>query len=215
MIVEDLPRPAVRPAPVVRRLGRTDYVHTWQAMRAFTDARQSDTPDELWLTEHPSVYTLGVAGRTEHLPATDNGIPVVRTDRGGQVTWHGPGQIVVYTLIDLKRAGLAIRPLVRLLEAAVIDVLGARGIAARGDAERPGVYVDGAKIAALGLKVRRGATYHGLSFNVDCDPAPFAAIDACGHPGLAVTDARRLGLADSQDTLADALVDRLVARLRS
>lgn len=198
---------------VVRRLGVTDYSETWRAMQAFTDARDATTPDELWLTTHPAVYTMGVAGRDEHRPRTDLGIPVVRTDRGGQITYHGPGQIVVYTLVDLKRTGLTIRPFVRLLELAVIDLLADRGVAAQGDVDRPGVYVDGAKIAALGLKVRRGCTYHGVSFNVDPDLAPFAAIDPCGYPGLPVTTARRLGITDSLDTLADALLARLAARL--
>jgi lipoyl(octanoyl) transferase len=196
-----------------RRLGVTDYLDTWRAMQAFTESRDGSTPDELWLTAHPPVYTLGVAGRDAHLPRDDAGIPVVRTDRGGQITYHGPGQIVVYTLVDLKRAGLTVRALVRQLEDAVVDVLADRGVTAQGDIDRPGVYVDGAKIAALGLKVRRGCSYHGLSFNADLDLAPFAAIDPCGYPGLAVTTARRLGITDSLETLADALLDRLAVRL--
>ena len=193
-------------------LGRRPYTETEAAMRAFTAARTPDTEDELWLVEHAPVFTQGIAGREAHVLAAGD-IPVVRTDRGGQITYHGPGQIVVYTLVDLKRAGLTVRALVRQLEDAVVDVLADRGIAAQGDVDRPGVYVDGAKIAALGLKVRRGCSYHGLSFNADLDLAPFAAIDPCGYPGLAVTTARKLGIADSPETLADALLDRLAARL--
>jgi lipoyl(octanoyl) transferase len=200
---------------LIRRLGTTDFEATWRAMQGFTESRVPDTPDELWLTDHPSVYTLGVAGRDEHLPRVDLGIPVVRTDRGGQVTWHGPGQIVVYVLVDLKRADLSVRALVRRLEQAVIDVLAAHGVAAAGDEARPGVYVDGAKIAALGLKVRRGCTYHGLSFNVEPDLAAFAAIDPCGHPGLAVTTARNLGVAASLETLAESLLASLHFRLNT
>jgi lipoyl(octanoyl) transferase len=198
---------------LIRRLGTTDFEATWRAMQRFTEARSADTPDELWLTDHPSVYTVGVAGRDEHLPRANNGIPVIRTDRGGQVTWHGPGQIVVYVLVDLKRAGLSVRALVRTLEQAVVDVLSTHGIAASGDEARPGVYVAGAKIAALGLKVRRGCSYHGLSFNADPDLAAFEAIDPCGHPGLAVTSARNLGITAPLETLAEALLDHLVARL--
>lgn len=198
---------------LIRRLGTTDFEATWRAMQRFTESRSADTPDELWLTDHPSVYTVGVAGRDEHLPRVNTGIPVIRTDRGGQVTWHGPGQIVVYVLVDLKRAGRTVRALVRTLEQAVVDVLAAHGIPASGDEARPGVYVDGAKIAALGLKVRRGCSYHGLSFNADPDLGAFEAIDPCGHPGLAVTSARNLGVAATLETLAEALLARLVAHL--
>ncbi len=200
---------------LIRRLGTTDFEATWRAMQQFTESRSADTPDELWLTDHPSVYTLGVAGREEHLPRAGTGIPVIRTDRGGQVTWHGPGQIVVYVLVDLKRAGRTVRALVRTLEQAVVDVLAAHGIPAIGDEARPGVYVDGAKIAALGLKVRRGCSYHGLSFNADPDLGAFEAIDPCGHPGLAVTSARNLGVAAPLETLAEALLARLVAHLEA
>lgn len=198
---------------LIRRLGATDFETTWRAMQRFTESRSTDTPDELWLTDHPSVYTVGLAGRDEHLPRVDTGIPLIRTDRGGQVTWHGPGQIVVYVLVDLKRAGRTVRALVRNLEQAVVDVLAAHGIQASGDEARPGVYVDGAKIAALGLKVRRGCSYHGLSFNVDPDLGAFEAIDPCGHPGLAVTSARNLGVTAPLEILAEALLARLVAHL--
>lgn len=198
---------------LIRRLGTTDFETTWRAMQRFTEARSADTPDELWLTDHAPIYTVGIAGRDEHLPRADNGIPVIRTDRGGQITWHGPGQIVVYVLVDLKRAGRTVRALVRTLEQAVVDVLAANGIPASGDEARPGVYVDGAKIAALGLKVRRGCSYHGLSFNADPDLTAFAAIDPCGHPGLAVTSARNLGITAPLETLAEALLACLVAHL--
>ncbi len=205
--------PATERPMLIRRLGTTDFEATWRAMQRFTDTRSPGTPDELWLTDHPPVYTVGIAGRDEHLPRTDDGTPVIRTDRGGQVTWHGPGQIVVYVLMDLKRAGITVRTLVRRLEQAVIDVLAAHGIAATGDEARPGVYVGGAKIAALGLKVRRGCSYHGMSFNADPDLVAFDAIDPCGHPGLAVTSARNLGVNASLESLAGALLSRLDALL--
>jgi len=198
---------------LIRRLGTTDFEATWRAMQRFTEGRSVGTPDELWLTDHPPVYTVGIAGRDEHLPRADHGIPVIRTDRGGQVTWHGPGQIVVYVLVDLKRAGLTVRALVRTLEQAVVDVLAAHGISASGDEARPGVYVDGAKIAALGLKVSRGCSYHGLSFNAEPDLGAFDAIDPCGHPGLRVTSARNLGVTAPVESLAEALLARLDAHL--
>ena len=201
-------------APVIRDLGRTDYGATWEAMRAFTAARAPDTRDELWITSHPPVYTVGVAGRASHLPRVDNGIPVVQSDRGGQITYHGPGQVVIYVLMDLRRRGLTVRPLVRLLEAAVADCLDAHGIEANGDTEAPGVYVDGAKIAALGLRIRGGCSYHGLAFNVDPDLRPFLAIDPCGHPGLTVTSARQLGLHTDTGHWAAALTARIESRLQ-
>lgn len=190
---------------LVRRLGRVDYLPTWQSMQEFTAARTAGTSDELWQVEHPPVYTVGLAGRDEHLPTADTGIPVVRIDRGGQITYHGPGQIVLYTLIDLARRGLGVRAYVRLLETAVIDLLARRGIRAEGRIDAPGVYVDGAKIAALGLRIRHGRCYHGLAFNVDMDLTPFAAIDPCGYRGLKVTQARDLGIRDAFDGLADEL----------
>ena len=202
-------------APDVRvlRLGRAEYVPTWRAMQAFTTQRGADSADELWLLEHPPVYTLGVAGRTEHLPRIANGIPVVRTDRGGQITYHGPGQVVLYLLLDLRRRGLSVRPLVRIMEQAVIDLLATYGVAAAGRHEAPGVYVDGAKIAALGLRIRNNCCYHGLAFNVDMDLSPFHAIDPCGYPGLAVTQARDLGIADGPEHLGGKLVRHLLDRL--
>jgi lipoyl(octanoyl) transferase len=186
---------------------------TWRAMQRFTSDRAKDAADEIWLLEHPPVYTLGVAGRPEHLPRVANGIPVVRTDRGGQITYHGPGQIVVYTLLDLRRRGLNVRPLVRLLELSVIDVLAAYDITAAGRSEAPGVYVGGAKIAALGLRIRNGCCYHGLALNVDMDLSPFHAIDPCGYSGLAVTQARELGIQDQPEILGEKLVRALLERL--
>jgi len=197
----------------VRRLGRVEYEPTWRAMQALTAARVAGAADEIWLLEHPPVYTLGVAGRAEHLPRVENGIPVVRSDRGGQITYHGPGQVVLYTLLDLRRRGLAVRPLVRLLEHSVIDLLAAHGVAAAARVEAPGVYVDGAKVAALGLRIRDGCCYHGLAFNVDMDLSPFHAIDPCGYSGLAVTQARSLGITDTPGHLGEQLVQAVLSRL--
>jgi lipoyl(octanoyl) transferase len=182
-------------------------------MKALTAARTAQTPDELWLLEHPPVFTYGVAGRAEHLPRLDQGIPVIKVDRGGQVTYHGPGQIVLYALLDLHRLGLGVRDLVWRLEQAVIDLLAESNVCGERRAGAPGVYVHGAKIAALGLRISRGCSTHGLSFNVDNDLAPFGAIDPCGYPGLAVTRARDLGLTASQPQLGERLVDRVIARL--
>jgi lipoyl(octanoyl) transferase len=183
---------------LVRALGRSDYEHCWRAMRSFTEARGADGPDEIWLTEHAPIYTLGLAGRREHL-LRENDIPVLKVDRGGQVTYHGPGQLIAYTLFDLARAGLGVRDMVRRLENAVILWLGSLGIEAYGKPSAPGVYATTpkgeAKIAALGLRVRHGCTYHGLAVNVDMDLAPFADIDPCGYPGLAVTQLADFGVA--------------------
>jgi lipoyl(octanoyl) transferase len=196
-------------ALVVRRLGLSDYEKTWRAMQSFTAARSAGTPDELWLVEHPPVYTLGLNGKTQHLPRTENGIPVIKVDRGGQITYHGPGQIVVYTLLDLRRRDLGVRALVRKLENAVIELLADYGIEANGRDEAPGVYVAGAKVAALGLRVRNGCCFHGLSLNVDMDLSPFQAIDPCGYPGLLVTQLRDLGIDEQAETVADKLLTKL------
>ncbi len=182
-------------------------------MQSFTLARNADTPDELWQVEHPPIYTLGVASKAEHLPRTDNGIPVVKTDRGGQITYHGPGQIVIYTLLDLRRRGLGVRALVRRMEHAVIELLQGYGVEANGREDAPGVYVAGAKIAALGLRVRNGCCYHGLSLNVDMDLAPFGAINPCGYPGLEVAQLRDLGISDPAAAVAEKLLVRLAARI--
>ena len=198
----------------VRRLGRLEYEPSWRAMQEFTAQRGNDAADELWLTEHPPVYTLGVAGRAEHLPRTNNGVPVIKVDRGGQITYHGPGQVVLYVLLDLRRRGLGVRALVRMMERAVIDLLADRGITAEGRVEAPGVYVNGAKIAALGLRVKNGCSYHGLAFNVDMDLSPFHAIDPCGYSGLAVTQARDLGLAGTTESLGEELAGQMQRILR-
>jgi len=193
---------------IVRGLGRVAYEPTWRAMQAFTRARACDAEDQLWLLEHPAVYTLGLAGRPEHVLAP-GAIPVVRTDRGGQVTYHGPGQAVAYMLLDLRRSGLGVRELVRRIESAAIDVLSGYGIAGGRRPGMPGVYVGEAKIAAIGLRVARGCTYHGVALNVDMDLEPFSRIDPCGYPGLASTRLADLGVRDNilavQQKLAKAL----------
>ena len=198
-------------APIIRHLGLAEYAPTYQAMRRFTDSRGTQTPDELWVLEHPPVYTVGIAGRSEHFPRSSE-VPVERTDRGGQITYHGPGQAVVYTLIDLARCGLTVRAMVTLLEQGVIDTLRAHDVAAGRKDRAPGLYVDGAKIAALGLRVRRGCCYHGVALNVDMDLAPFAAIDPCGYPGLAVTQTRAHGVLADAEEMGDELARR-IARL--
>lgn len=197
------------PEPRVRRLGLADYRETWEAMRELTLSRSATTPDEFWVLQHPPTYTVGVAGRREHLPRESSSIPVIQVDRGGQITYHGPGQIVLYLLLDMRRRGLTIRPLVRIMERATIDLLAGYGITATGRVDAPGVYVEGSKIAALGLRVRNGCCYHGIAVNVDMDLTPFHAIDPCGYPGLAVTQARDLGIATPPEQLGDELVDHL------
>ena len=179
-------------------------------MQSFTAQRNSSTPDELWLVEHRPVYTLGLNGKTQHLPRTDMGIPVIQVDRGGQITYHGPGQIIVYTLLDLRRRGLGVRALVRKLENAVIELLAEYGCEANGRDDAPGVYVAGAKVAALGLRVRNGCCFHGLSLNVDMDLSPFRAIDPCGYLGLQVTQLRDLGIDEQAETVADKLLAKLI-----
>ncbi|MGE0082100.1 MAG: lipoyl(octanoyl) transferase LipB [Thiohalomonadaceae bacterium] len=177
----------------VRRLGRQPYEPVWRAMQAFTDARGDATRDEAWLVEHPPVFTQGLNGRAEHvLDAGD--IPLVQVDRGGQVTYHGPGQAVIYFLVDLRRRGLGVRAFVSAMEQAVISLLAEHGVAAVARQDAPGVYVDGAKIASLGLRVRRGCTYHGLALNVAMDLTPFTRINPCGHAGLPVTSLAQLGI---------------------
>jgi lipoyl(octanoyl) transferase len=192
---------------VVKQLGRAEYRPTWQAMRAFTTQRSEATPDELWLLEHPPVYTLGQGAP---VPKVSNAIPVARSDRGGDITYHGPGQAVIYTLVDLARRSIKVKRYVWLLEQSVIDLL-------EGRAERrpgaPGVYVDGAKIAALGIRIIRGRAYHGLALNVDMDLTPFAAIDPCGYPGLRVTQMKDLGFTESWETVASRLCHILVGKL--
>ena len=186
----------------LRSLGRMEYDAALKAMKSFTSQRTESTPDELWLTEHPPVYTLG-QGAADVL--VGNGIPVVRSDRGGEITYHGPGQVVLYALVDLARRGIKVKPFVALLEQAVIDLIGPRAERRPG---APGVYVGGAKIAALGIRVTRGRSYHGLALNVDMDLSPFNAIDPCGFPGLPVTQLKDLGLSISnvENRLAENLI---------
>ena len=202
------------PQTTVKRLGLAAYEPTWRAMQEFTARRDADTPDELWVLQHPPVYTLGIAGKAEHLPRTETGIPVVKIDRGGQITYHGPGQVVIYLLLDMRRRGLAVRPLVRRMEQAVIDLLAGYGIAAHGSVDAPGVYVGEAKIAALGLRIRSGCCYHGLALNVDMDLSPFHAINPCGYPGLEVTQMRDLGVGDTPELVGASLTQHLLRVLQ-
>ena len=182
------------PALSVRCRGMADYTATWREMQAFTDTRTAASPDELWLLQHPPVFTLGRNGKTEHLLQHTGDIPVIHVDRGGQVTYHGPGQLVVYPLLDLKRRRLGIQSLVRILEQSVINLLADYSIRAGRRDKAPGVYVDGRKIASLGLRVRRGCCYHGLSLNVDMDLSPFSMINPCGFADLEVTRLADLGI---------------------
>ena len=192
---------------VVKQLGRVEYQPTWEAMRAFTLQRDEASPDEFWVLEHPPVYTVGQGAA---LPPLANGIPIIKTDRGGDVTYHGPGQVVAYTLVDLARRAIKVKRFVWLLEEAVIALLGGRGERRPG---APGVYVDGAKIAALGIRVTRGRAYHGLALNVDMDLSPFAAIDPCGYPGLRVTQMKDLGLSEDVPATAARLASILIEKL--
>lgn len=198
----------------VRRLGMVDYQPCWQAMQAYTERRDAGSADEFWLLQHPRVFTQGQAGKAEHVLAPGD-IPVVQVDRGGQVTYHGPGQIVGYVLVDLKRRGLGIRALVNAIETSIVRTVARYGVSAAPRADAPGVYLEsGAKIAQLGLRVRRGCTFHGLSLNVDMDLEPFSRINPCGYAGLQVTDLHTLtGLGFDFDALERALADELSAEL--
>ncbi len=193
---------------IVRRLGLVAYEPTWRAMQAFNAARDPATPDQLWLMEHPPVYTLGLAGRAGHV-LDPRGIPVVKTDRGGQVTYHGPGQVVAYPLLDLRRCGYGVREMVRRLEQAVIELLAGYGIAGERLEGMPGVYVGGAKIAAVGLRVSHGCAYHGVSLNAEVDLEPFTRIDPCGYPGLACTRLADLGVGDNAGSVRESLIRTL------
>lgn len=201
------------PTPVLRWLGRVDYEPTWRAMQAFTQHRDAASADEIWFLEHPPVFTLGMNAAPEHLLAPGD-IPVVQIDRGGQVTYHGPGQLVVYPLLDVRRAGLGVRQMVMALESAIIDLLASWNIDAVAKREAPGVYVNGRKVASIGLRIRRGSSYHGLAFNVAMDLQPFQRINPCGYRGLEVTDLRSLGVNASVQEVADALSPRLLASLQ-
>jgi lipoyl(octanoyl) transferase len=201
------------PSLHIKALGMVDYEPTWRAMRRFTDERTTDTLDEIWLVQHPPTYTQGQAGKPEHL-LNPTAIPVVKIDRGGQITYHGPGQIVAYLLLDLRRWKINVRELVRLMEQAVIDLLAEYGVAAQGREEAPGVYVGDAKIAALGLKIKKSCSYHGLSFNVDMDLSPFDNINPCGYEGLRVTQAIEVGIPVPWEELQAQLTQNLVHGLQ-
>lgn len=196
----------------VRSLGISDYQTTFERQREFTASRDGVTEDQIWCLEHPPVYTLGLAGRTEHILNPGN-IPIHKTDRGGQVTYHGPGQLVIYPLLDLRRKGISVRAYVNLLEQAIIDLLDQYGISAGRRPGAPGVYVVNSKIAALGIRVRNGCCYHGLALNVDLDLAPFAGINPCGYAGLEVTRLMDLGIDLSVEQVANHLVPLLAAQL--
>lgn len=200
------------PSPTLHWLGRVAYEPTWRAMQQFTDSRTPDTADQIWFLEHPPVFTLGMNGKPEHVLAPGD-IPVVNIDRGGQVTYHGPGQLVVYPLLDVRRAGLGVRQLVIALENAVIEFCRARGVEAIGRRDAPGIYVTGRKLASIGLRVRRGCSYHGLAFNVAMDLEPFQRINPCGFAGLQVVDLRMLGIADSLENVATGLAPHLLDTL--
>ncbi|MEM8814968.1 MAG: lipoyl(octanoyl) transferase LipB [Pseudomonadota bacterium] len=200
------------PTIIVRELGRQDYQPLWRRMQAFTDRRDAGTDDELWFTEHPPVFTLGVNASREHLLAPGD-IPVVQIDRGGQVTYHGPGQLMVYPLIDLRRRQLGVRELVSALEGSVVDLLAEAGVEAHAKKDAPGVYVGAAKVASVGLRIRRGASFHGMALNVDVDLEPFSRINPCGYEDLEMTDLRRLGAGETLDAASTALLPQLARRL--
>lgn len=202
----------MNPAPLIKHLGLVSYEPTWRAMQRFTDDRDSSTRDEIWMVEHPPVFTLGLNASREHLLAPGD-IPVVQVDRGGQVTYHGPGQLVIYPLIDLRRQALGVRQLVVALENAVIGYVGELGVAASGSRDAPGVYVGAAKLASIGLRIRRGASYHGMALNVSVDLQPFERINVCGYRGLAATRLEDLcGMSDVR-TVADGLAPHLLREL--
>ncbi len=197
---------------VVRFLGRQDYVPLWHAMQNFTDARSETTRDEIWFTEHPPVFTMGLNASKEHLLAPGE-IPVVQIDRGGQVTFHGPGQLMVYPLLDLRRIGMGVRTLVTALEQGVVDLAADYDIAAASRADAPGVYVDGAKLASVGLRIRRGCSFHGMALNVDIDLEPFSRINPCGYAELKMTDLKRLGGGSRLDTVWPQLLPHFLRHL--
>lgn len=194
---------------LVRHLGEVDYQETWQKMQDFTDTRHKDTPDELWFLQHPPVYTLGKNGKPEHVLNAEE-IPVINTDRGGQVTYHGPGQIVVYTLLDLTRMKIGVRALVTNLEQTIVELLCDYGVTAKARPEAPGVYVNNAKIAALGLRVRKGRSFHGLALNVAMDLEPFTRINPCGYEGLEVTQLKDLVSDVKIESVTNNLQQRLI-----
>ncbi len=198
----------------IKRLGLVEYEPTWRAMQSFSARRTADTDDEIWLLEHPPVYTLGLAADAahgpKHGPGNECAIPVVQVERGGEITYHGPRQVVLYTLVDLARRAIKVKQFVALLEQSVIDLLGSRAETKPG---APGIYVGGAKVAALGIRVTRGCAYHGLALNVDMDLTPFSAIDPCGYPGLQVTQTRDLGIKENMEILGKNLAGILIEKL--
>lgn len=193
-------------------LGSEDYVPLWRAMQKFTDERDESTPDEIWFCEHPPVYTLGLNASKEHLLAPGD-IPVVQIDRGGQVTYHGPGQLMVYPLIDIRRANLGVRKLVTALEQSVVDLVADFDVTAAARADAPGVYVDGRKLASVGLRIRRGASFHGMALNVDVDMEPFSRINPCGYEALEMTDLGRLGIGLSLEQTSVKLLPHFLQHL--
>lgn len=197
---------------VVKRLGMVEYDVAWQAMKMFTVTRTASTDDEIWLLQHRAVYTQGIAGKPEHL-LVDTDIPVVYTDRGGQITYHGPGQLIAYVLLDIRRLKLGVRDLVRSMEDAVIQLLAAYGIEAHGRVDAPGVYVGAAKIASLGLKIKKNFCYHGIALNTDMDLQPFAVINPCGYADLPVTQMTEQGVTDGLDAIHDKLARHLQQEL--
>ncbi|MDI1308756.1 MAG: lipoyl(octanoyl) transferase LipB [Methylotenera sp.] len=199
---------------LIRQLGLTDFETTWHAMQKFTAERTANTPDELWLTEHSAVYSLGLNRKNVRLPFR-NDIPLVHTDRGGKITYHGPGQLIIYVLFDLKRRNLNIRKLVSLLENTVIELLDSFGKKAIAKADAPGVYIDEAKVASLGLRIKNNCCYHGLSLNINMDLSPFGAIDPCGYVGLKVTQTRALGINANLETISELLLNILKKNLGS
>ncbi|MGI2258725.1 lipoyl(octanoyl) transferase LipB [Shewanella sp. GXUN23E] len=196
----------------VRHLGRQDYETVWHAMQHYTDNRDEHSPDELWLVEHPPVFTQGQAGKAEHI-LNPGDIPVIQVDRGGQVTYHGPGQLVAYPLLDIKRRKLGVRQLVTDIEQSLVDLLKPYGIDAYAKADAPGVYVDERKIASLGLRIRKGCSFHGLALNVDMDLAPFLRINPCGYAGLQMIQCKALGGPQTVQQAGDELVDTFSKRL--
>ncbi len=199
---------------VVHHLGEVPYSETWQKMQDFTNSRDQNTADELWFLQHPPVYTMGKNAKPEHLLAPDN-IPIINADRGGQVTYHGPGQLVVYTLLDLKRLKIGVRELVTLIEKTLVELLNGYDIDASAKPEAPGVYVNNAKIAALGLRIRKGCSFHGLALNVDMDLEPFSRINPCGYEGLEVTQLKNFIEDIEMDEVADNLQQRLMNNILS
>lgn len=195
-----------------RSLGTVNYLVAWQAMKDFTAHRTAHTPDEIWLLQHSPVYTQGITGRPEHL-LYRNDIPVIKSDRGGQITFHGPGQLIAYLLLDLRRLKLNVRELVRKMEGAVIDLLREYRVDAEGRVDAPGVYVSNAKIASLGLKIKNGCCYHGIALNVDMDLTPFFAINPCGYAGLRITQTKDLGIDDAIEVLGQKMIEKLQMKL--